>query len=79
MLSLRTAFTYNEEVNDLYTATSIVRVIKSRRMRWSGHVACMVERRGVDRVLVEKREVKRPLGRRRRRWEDNIKTDLQEV
>jgi len=54
-------------------------VIKSRRMRWTGHVARMGERRGVYRVLVGKPEGKRPLGRPRRRCEDNIKTDLQEV
>jgi len=56
-----------------------VRVVKSRRMRWAGHVARMGEDRGVHRVLVGKREGKRPLGRPRRRWEDNIKMDLQEV
>jgi len=48
-------------------------------MRWAEHVACMVERRGVYRILVVKTEVKRPLGRPRRRWVDNIKMDLQEV
>jgi hypothetical protein len=57
----------------------IVRVVKSRRMRWAGHVAGMGEERGVHRVLVGKPEGKRPLGRSRRRWEDNIKMDLQEV
>ena len=56
-----------------------VRVVKSRRMRWVGHVACMGEGRGVHRVLVGKPVGKRPLGRPRRRWEDNIKMDLQEV
>jgi hypothetical protein len=56
-----------------------VRVVKSRRMRWAGHVARMGEGRGVHRVLLAKPEGKRPLGRPRRRWEDNIKTDLQEV
>ena len=56
-----------------------MRVIKSRRMRWAGHVACMGERRGVYRVLVGKPEGNRPLGRLTRRWEDNIKMDLQEV
>ena len=55
------------------------RVVKSRRMRWAGHVARMGEERGVHRVLVGKPEGKRPLGRPRRRWEDNIKMDLQEV
>jgi hypothetical protein len=56
-----------------------VRVVKSRRMRWAGHVARMGEGRGVHRVLVGKPEGKRQLGRPRRRWEDNIKMDLQEV
>jgi hypothetical protein len=55
------------------------RVVNSRRMRWAGHVARMVEERGVHRVLVGKPEGKRPLGRPRRRWEDNIQMDLQEV
>jgi hypothetical protein len=68
---------HNEELNDLYSSPSIFRVIKSRRMRWVRHVACMRER-SVD-VLVGKPEGKRPLGRRRHRWEDNIKMDLQEV
>jgi hypothetical protein len=56
-----------------------VRVVKSRIMSWAGHVACMREGRGVHRVLVGKPEGKRPLRRPRRRWEDNIKMDLQEV
>ena len=56
-----------------------MRVVKSRRMRWAGHVACMGEDRGVQRMLVGKPEGKMPLGRPRRRWEDNIKMDLQEV
>jgi hypothetical protein len=59
--------------------TCIVRVIKSRRMGWAGHVARMEEGRGVYRVLVGRPEVKRPLGRPRRRWEDNIKMDLREI
>ena len=58
---------------------SIVRVIKSRRVRWAGHVARMGERRGVSRVWVGNPEGKRTLGRPRRRWEDIIKMDLQEV
>jgi len=70
---------HNEDLNDLYSSPNIVRVIKSRRMRCSGHVACMGETRGVYRVLVRKPEVKRLLGRPRHRWEDNIKMDLQEV
>ena len=70
---------HNEELSDLYSLPSIVRVVKSRRMRWVGHVGRMGEGRGVHRVLVGKQEGKRPLGRPRRRWEDNIKMDLQEV
>ena len=66
----------NEELNDLYSLPNIVRVVKSRRMRWAGHVARMGEDRGVQRG---KPEEKRPLGRPRHRWEDNIKMDLQEV
>jgi len=63
----------------LYSLTNIVRVVKSRRMRWAGHVARMGEGRVLHRVLVGKPEGKIPLGRRRCRWEDNIKMDLQEV
>jgi len=70
---------HNDEPDDLYSAPSIVQVIKSRRMRWAGHVLCMREGRGMYRVLVGKPEGKRPLGRPRRRWEDDIKMDLQEV
>ena len=70
---------HNEELNSLYSSPNIVRVVKSRRMRWSGHVALMEEGRGVHKVLAGKPEGKRPLGRPRRRWEDNIKMDLQEV
>ena len=66
-----------EELNDLYFSPNIVPVIKSRRMRYAGHVARMGEKRGVYRVLVGKPEGKRQLGRPRRRWEDNIKVDLQ--
>jgi hypothetical protein len=69
----------NEELNDLYSLPIIVRVVKSRRMRWAGHLARMGEDRGVHRVLVGKPEGKRPLERPRRRWEDNIKVDLQQV
>jgi hypothetical protein len=68
---------HNEELNDLYSLPSIVRVVKSRRMRWTGHVARMGEDRGVHRAMVEKAVGKRPLGRPKRRWEDNIKVDLQ--
>jgi len=70
---------HNEELSDLYSSRNIVRVIKSRRMRWPGHVARMGEERGVYRVLVGKPEGKKPLGRPRRRWVDNIRTDLQEA
>jgi len=70
---------HNEELNDLYSLPIIVRVVKSRRMRWTGHLACMGEDRRVHRVLVGKPEGKRPLGRPRRRREDNIKMDLQKV
>ena len=70
---------HNVELNDLYSSPNIVRMIKSRRMRWAGHVARMEEGRGVHKVFVGKPEGKRPLGRPRRRWEDNIKMDLQEV
>jgi hypothetical protein len=70
---------HNEELNDLYSLSNIVRVVKSRRIKWAGHVARMGEERGVHRVLVGKPEGKRPLGRPRRRWEDNIKMDVQEV
>jgi hypothetical protein len=67
---------HNEELNDLYCSSNIFRVIKSRRMRWAGHVARMGEGRGMHRVLVRRPEGKRPPGRTRRRWEDNIKIDL---
>jgi len=70
---------HNEELSDLYSSHNIVRVIKSRRMRWAGHVAHMGEDRGVYRVLVGKPEGKIPLGRPRLRWMDNIGMDLQEV
>jgi len=70
---------HNEELNDLYSSPNIVRVIKSREMRWPGHVARMGEEREVYRILVGKPEGKRPLGRHRRRWVDNIRMDLQEV
>ena len=70
---------HNEELNDLYSSPNIVRVIKSRRMRWAGHVARMGEERGMYVVLVGKPEEMRPLGRPRRRLVDNIRTDLLEV
>jgi hypothetical protein len=70
---------HNEELNDLYSLPNIVRVVKSRRMIWAGHVARMGEDRGMYRVLVGKPEGKRALWRPRHIWEDNIKIDLQEV
>jgi hypothetical protein len=70
---------HNEELNDLYSSPNIVRVMKSRRMRWAGHAARMGEGRVVYRVLVGKPEGKRPLRRPRRRWEDNTKAGHQEM
>jgi hypothetical protein len=70
---------HNDELHNPYSSPNIVRVIKSRRMRWTGHVAHMGEGRGVYRVLVGRPEGKRPLGRPRRRWEDNIKMYLRET
>jgi len=70
---------HNEKLNDLYSSPKIVRVIKSRRMRWAEHVARIDEEKGVYRVLVGKPEGKRPLGKTRNRWVDNIRTGLQEV
>jgi len=70
---------HNEELNDLYTLPSSVRVIKSRRMRWKWHVAQLGKSRGINRVLVGKPKGMRPLGKPRHRGEDNIKIDLREV
>jgi hypothetical protein len=70
---------HNEELHNLYSSPSIIRIIKSRRMRWAGHVARMVENRNVDMLLVGKPEGKRPLRRPRRRWIDNIKMGLLEI
>ena len=70
---------HNEKLNNLYSSPNIVRMIKSRRIRWAGHVARVEKKRGVHRVLVGKPEGKRPLGRPWLRWGDNIKMDLQEV
>jgi hypothetical protein len=69
----------NEELHDLCSSPNIVRVIKSRSMRWDGHVARTGEGKGAYRVSVGRPEGKRPLGRPRRRWEDNIKMDLGEI
>jgi len=70
---------HNEKLYGYYSSPNITRVIKSRRMRWAEHIARMGEMRDVHRVLVAKPEGKRPLGRPRRRWEDNIKVNLQEI
>ena len=70
---------HNEELNDLYCSSNIIRVIKLRRMRWAEHVARIGQRRCAYRILMGKTQGKRPLGRARRRWEDNNKIDLQEV
>jgi hypothetical protein len=70
---------HNEELRKLYSSTSIIRMSKSRRMRWAGHVARMEENRNAYRILVGKSEGKIPLGRPRRRWTDNFKMDLREI
>jgi hypothetical protein len=70
---------HNEELHDFYYSPTIIRIIKSRRMRWTGHVARMGEKRNVYRLLVEKQEGKRLLGRPRNGWRDNIKVDLVEI
>jgi hypothetical protein len=71
---------HNEELRDLYSSPSVIRIIKSRRMRWAGHVARMGEKKNAYRLLVGKPDGKRPLGRPRRRWvESNIMMDLGEV
>jgi hypothetical protein len=70
---------YNEKLHNLYSSPSIIRMMKSRRMRWAGHVARMGEKRNLYRLLVGKPEGKRPLGRPRHKWIDNIKMDLLEI
>jgi hypothetical protein len=70
---------HNKELYALYSPPDIIRVIKSRILRWAGHVERMGKRRGAYRALVEKPEGRRPLGRSRLRWEDNIKVDFREV
>jgi hypothetical protein len=67
---------HNEELHNLYSSPNIIREIKSRRMRWAGHVARMGQTRNAYRILVGKPEGRRPLGRPRRRWVDIIKMDL---
>jgi hypothetical protein len=70
---------HNDELYGLYSSPSFIRVIKVRRMRWAGHVARMGEVRGAYNILVGRPERRRPLGRPRRKWEDNIKMDLREI
>jgi hypothetical protein len=70
---------HNEELRDLYSSPSIIRIIEPRRMRWTGHVARTREKRNAHRLLVGKPEGKIPLGRPRRRWVDNIRMDFGEV
>jgi hypothetical protein len=70
---------HNEELNDLYSSPNFIRVIKSRRMRWTGHVARKDEGRGAYRIFMGRPEGRRRLGRPKSRWEDNIKMDIQEV
>jgi hypothetical protein len=70
---------HNEELRDLYSSPSIIRIIKSRRMRWERHVARMEEKRNAYRLLAGKPEGKRPIGRPRRRWVEDIKMDLLEI
>jgi hypothetical protein len=70
---------HNEKLHNLYSSPNITRMIKSRKMRWVGHVAHMGEKRNAYRILVETPEGKRPLGRPRRRWVDNIKIDLKDI
>jgi hypothetical protein len=70
---------HNEKLRDLYSSPSIIRIIKSRRMRWAGHVGRMREKRNAYRLLVREPEGKRPLGKPRHRWVDNIRTDLAQL
>jgi hypothetical protein len=70
---------HNEKLHKLYSSPNIIRIIKSRRMRWGGYVAWMGEKRNAYRILVGSPEEKRPLGRPRRRWVDNINMDLREI
>jgi hypothetical protein len=70
---------HNEQLYDLYSSPNIIRVIKSRRLRWAGQIARTAKSRGAYRVLIGKTEERRPLGRQRHKCEDNIKMDLREV
>jgi hypothetical protein len=79
VISLDITFTFNEELQNLYSSPNIIRMIKSRRMIWAGHVARIREKRNAYRLLVEKPEEKRPLGGPRRRWMNNIKMGLRDI
>jgi hypothetical protein len=70
---------HNEQLHDLYSSPSIIRIIKARSMAWAGHVSRMGEKRNAYRLLVGKLERRRPLGRLRRRWLDNVRMDIVEV
>jgi hypothetical protein len=70
---------HNEELHNLYSSPDIIRQVKSRRIRWAGHVACMGEKRKLYDVSVGKPEGKRPLGRPRRKWEDRVRINLRET
>jgi hypothetical protein len=70
---------HKEELHNLYCSPSIIRIIKSRRMRWAGHVAVIGEEKNACRILVGNPEGKRPRGIPRRRWENNIRMDLREI
>jgi hypothetical protein len=70
---------HNEELHSLYRSPNIIRVIKSKRLRWAGHVARKEEGRSAFKILTGKPTGERPLGRPRRRWEDNIRMDLKEI
>jgi hypothetical protein len=70
---------HNEELHNLYSSPSIIRMIKSRKMRWAGHITRMGAKRNAYRILVRMPEGRRPLGRLRHRWVDNIKMDLREI
>ena len=79
LLYTQAKWLHNEELHRLYRSPNIVRVIKSRRSRWAGHVVRMEEGRSAFKILTGKLTGKRPLGRPRRRWEDNIRMDLEEI
>jgi hypothetical protein len=79
MFLISLMYILHEELHNLYSSPNIIRMIKSSRMRWAGHVAQMGEKRNAHRILVGKPEGKRPLGKPRRRWADDIKMDLREI